>query len=459
MITTNTRPSKTAGRRVKASFLSAITLGMIGLASTAQAGLDDYKNPGYFDDFNPSPNDFNTTGWQVGFDSGGNDNPNALQWSATLEVEETYLYDNYGNKLTKDGDIVETKAGRIGYYGNGEHFGKVHAGAWTQIKINGVTRDCIYLAAAPIQGGGTYSGWARVDRMNEESKLRTYSQQIHNRRESSSVRYTANPGGSSRYVKHTVINASVPSAMEDGYILPNRTSNAGKSTYYYIRDGVLNGFINLPETGNKRHGVQSSRVRVGGNFWRDLDVDNYIQDIYGYNSSSIVGTFRWCFGYFETNTGDKIYCWTNLECLDSGPLVMLRKRNATGYTINGGSGASNGKNVTLYSYIKGHQNLTWEEIDRGGGYYSYQKKGTHYSLDGGSGGKNNQNITLRETRGSDYDQHWKKVSKGNGYFQLQKRNSLGYCINGGSGGKNHQNVNLYNSSNSSHNLQWSIEYQ
>ena len=90
---------------------------------------------------------------------------------------------------------------------------------------------------------------------------------------------------------------------------------------------------------------------------------------------------------------------------------MLRKRNATGYTINGGSGASNGKNVTLYSYIKGHQNLTWEEIDRGGGYYSYQKKGTHYSLDVGSGGKNNQN------------------------------------------------VNLYNSSNSSHNLQWSIEYQ
>jgi len=300
--------NKNIFRNVVTALVAGVTL------SIAQAGLDDYNNSEYYDQFNPSPFSFNTAGWQVGYDSGGNDNPNALQWSETIEIEETFLYDNYGNKLSKDGVEVVTKAGPVGYY-DGDHFGKVHAGAWAKIRINGIDRDCIYLAAAKIQGGGTYSGWARVDRASPEDKLASYTQTIYNRRESASVRYTANPDGNLRYQEHKVVDTSVPAALEEGYILPDRTSNAGKAKYYYIRDGVLNGFINLPETGNKRHGVQSSRVKVGKSFWRDLDVDDYIQNIYGYNSSNIVGTFRWSFGYFETNTGQKIYCWTNRECL------------------------------------------------------------------------------------------------------------------------------------------------
>ncbi|MGJ8641589.1 MAG: RICIN domain-containing protein [Opitutaceae bacterium] len=431
---------------------------LLGAAlSTAEAGLDDYTNPDYYDQFNPEPASFNSQSWQVGFDSSGNDNPNALQWSATIEVEETYLYDNYGNKLKEDGVEVITEAGPIGYY-DGEHYGKVHAGAWAKIKINGTERDCIYLAAAHIQGGGTYSGWARVDKASPEDKLTSYSQTIYDRRES--VRYTANPGGSSRYVEHTILDTSVPAALEDSYILPDRTSNAGKAKYYYIRDGVLNGFINLPETGNKRHGVQASRVKVGKSFWRDVDVDDYIQNLYGYDSSTVAGTFRWSFGYFETNTGQKIYCWTNRDCLDNpSTTVMIRKRNSLGYALDGSGQSSNGQNVYLWGYNSNNANQQWVEIDQGNGYYSYQKLGTNYSLDGGNGGANNQNVYLWKSNNNNYNQHWQKVDMGGGYIQLRKRNSTGFGINGGSGGANGQNVNLYNSGHSSHNLQWQVEYK
>ena len=233
-------------------------------------GLGDYYNPEYFDTYNPPPGDFNNNSNQVGFDSGGNDNPNALQFAGGATVAATPMYDNNGNQLVVDGIPVVTEAEQVGYY-NGFHNGKIHAGAIATITIDGVDRDCIYLAAVDIQGSGTFSGWVRVDQMSPSSTVWQYSQEINARRET--VRYTQNPSGSSRYEQMEVLDQSVPSALTDGYIIPGRTSNAGKVNYYYTRDGLNNGFVNLPETGNKRHGVQCSRVKPGSFFWRDMDVD------------------------------------------------------------------------------------------------------------------------------------------------------------------------------------------
>jgi len=426
---------------------------------SAAVGLDDYYNPEYFDEFNPTPYDFNTKNSQIGYDSGGNENPNALQFSGGASVKETPMYDNYGNQLVKNGNLVVTEAERVGYY-DGFHNGKIHAGAIASINIDGKARDCIYLNAVDVQGSGTYSGWVRVDQMSPSSTVWEVSQEIHEKRES--VRYTKNPDGSSRYERMEVHDISVPSAMEDGYIIPNRTSNAGKVTYYYIRDGLLNGFINLPETGNKRHGVQCSRVKPGSSFWRDMDVDNYIQNIYGYDSSKIIGTFNWAYGYFVTDTGTKIYCWTNRDCLkpredsQNASIVHIIKRNATGFAINGGSGGKNGQNVNLYNSSSTSQNLQWVEIDRGNGYYSYQKLGTNFCIDGGNNGGNNQNLYLWSCSDNNQNQHWKKVDAGGGAYKLIKRNASGYAINGGSAGKNKQNVNLWNSASTNQNLQWFI---
>lgn len=139
--------------------------------------------------------------------------------------------------------------------------------------------------------------------------------------------------------------------------------------------------------------------------------------------------------------------------------VQIRKRNASNFVLNGGSGAVRGQAVTLFGYRDNHVNLTWEEIDRGNGYFSYQKKGTNVSIDGGSNGSRNQAVKLQLTGSNNQNQQWKKISKGNGFFQLQKRNAPDFVLNGGSGGKDRQPVTLWSSSSTSHNLQWSFEYK
>ena len=101
----------------------------------------------------------------------------------------------------------------------------------------------------------------------------------------------------------------------NGRVVPNRTSSAGKVNFYYIREGMLQGFINIPETGNKRHGVQCSRTKVGGKFWKDKDVPEYKQKIYKKGSNQLLGEFKFVFGFFETSGKTKIYCWTNKDCL------------------------------------------------------------------------------------------------------------------------------------------------
>lgn len=131
------------------------------------------------------------------------------------------------------------------------------------------------------------------------------------------------------------------------------------------------------------------------------------------------------------------------------------KRNATGYGLDGGSGGSNGQNVSLHSSTS-HANLTWTEINRGDGYYSYQKLNTNYCLDGGDGGANNQNLELQENDETNYDQQWEKVDVGDGYYRIQKRSASGYSINGGSGGFNGKNVTIYANANSQ-NMQWRFD--
>lgn len=139
--------------------------------------------------------------------------------------------------------------------------------------------------------------------------------------------------------------------------------------------------------------------------------------------------------------------------------VQLRKRNDLNYCINGGGGGANGQNVTIWSYIDEHNNLTWEEIDRGDGFYSYKKKGTNYCLDGGNGGAQGQNVYLWTEDPDNFNQHWTKVPTDDGTVKLRKRNSLGFAIDGNSGGANGQNVDLRRQGAGSQNIQWFIEYK
>jgi len=133
----------------------------------------------------------------------------------------------------------------------------------------------------------------------------------------------------------------------------------------------------------------------------------------------------------------------------------LVKRNATGFVINGGSGAIVGRSLDLYSYIS-HANLTWTEIDRGNGYYSYQKYNTNVCWDGGSGGSNRQAITLQTCSSTNLNQQWQKIDAGSGHYRLQKRGT-NYSLDGGNGGAKNQEVYLYKSSTTNQNQQWRFD--
>ncbi|WP_299180092.1 carbohydrate-binding protein [uncultured Aquimarina sp.] len=155
------------------------------------------------------------------------------------------------------------------------------------------------------------------------------------------------------------------------------------------------------------------------------------------------------------------------ECKSSGPidpnppvqdgtLVHITKRNATGFAIDGGNGGANGQNVTLSAANTSDQGQLWVEIDRGNGFYSYEKYGTNFSLDGNNGGATRQSIYIWQTSATNQNQQWQKQAVGDGGFKLIKRNATGFAINGGSGGVEGRDVNMWSSASTNQNLQWFI---
>lgn len=141
------------------------------------------------------------------------------------------------------------------------------------------------------------------------------------------------------------------------------------------------------------------------------------------------------------------------EPAPSGDFVSMTKSNSTSFAIDGNNGAADGQNVYIYKYGASNQNQHWEEISRGGDFYSYKKRGSNHCLDGGNGGTNRQSVYLWTCSTNNQNQHWKKVKIGNNY-RLEKRNAPGYSIDGNNGGSNSQDIYLWRSSNTNQNQQW-----
>ena len=205
------------------------------------------------------------------------------------------------------------------------------------------------------------------------------------------------------------------------------TTNNGTYTYYGFTQGASTGthFLTLPD-GPSNH----QRLQVNS------------EGLLRFMSTSFDGTWE-SFEITEVASNERI--------------VHIKKRNAQGFAIDGQGGAENGQSVYLWTENSNNINQQWIEIDRGNGYYTYQKQGTDYCIDGGNGGADRQDVYLWICADHNQNQHWEKVSTDSGFFQLVKRNAPGFAIDGGINGANAQNVQLYNSSNTSYNLQWSIE--
>ncbi len=171
--------------------------------------------------------------------------------------------------------------------------------------------------------------------------------------------------------------------------------------------------------------------------------------------------------YGETRTAsyDNLSLWSGAGGYDivnpsdgtsSNTVVHMRKRNASGFAIDGNHGGDNRQNIYLWSQNSNNINQQWVEISRGNGYYSYQKQGTNYCIDGNHGGGNGQNVYLWSCSANNHNQHWRKVDIGSGNYRLEKRNSPGYSLDGGNGGENGQNLYLWGSNNNNQNQHWSF---
>ena len=137
-------------------------------------------------------------------------------------------------------------------------------------------------------------------------------------------------------------------------------------------------------------------------------------------------------------------------------LVQIRKSNATAFAVESSPGGTSGQNVFLWTANANNVNQQWVEINRGDGFYSYQKNGTDFCMDGNNGGSNRQNVQLEACNSSNQNQLWQKISVGDGAVRLIKRNAGGFALDGGNGGARGQNVRIFDSSNPSQNLNWIV---
>jgi len=143
--------------------------------------------------------------------------------------------------------------------------------------------------------------------------------------------------------------------------------------------------------------------------------------------------------------------------VEGSNIVTIRKRNASGFGLDGGNGAANAQNVYLWNHNPNNVNQQWEEIDRGGGFFSYQKAGTNHSIDGGNGGSTGQNVYIWQTSPTNFNQHWRKVQITGNIYLLQKRNAAGFALDGGKGGATGQNVYMWTTNTGNQNQHWIFE--
>ncbi len=154
-----------------------------------------------------------------------------------------------------------------------------------------------------------------------------------------------------------------------------------------------------------------------------------------------------------TNGGES-QKWQLITPSSAPQKVQLKKRNAQSFAIDGNNGGANRQNVYLYVSNASNENQQWNEIDRGNGYYSYQKTNTDYCLDGDNGGANGQNVYLWSCSENNHNQHWKKVSVSGDTYRLEKRNAPEFALDGNHGGANLQNLYLWRIGTSNQNQQW-----
>ena len=382
--------------------------------------------------------------------------------------DNALLYDSFGNVIAKAWESA------IGYnHVAGERDGGIIAGAINEINIDGVKHTVVY-AWSVNSNVGRQSGWIKLADLTPRDDIEDILSD--SKRERDAILTASGAYGLGLYEESEIVEAYLPENLFDYYVTAGRSDDngAGRARYYYtnVDNQYLSGLLNIPETGKQRYGVAHNALALDEKFYTAAYVDSHDVQLFppsntGNTSTNVKLTLAW--GYSYTNTGEKIYSWINKAALSptgktvgggggSSKVVHITKRNSSGFALDGKNGATNNQNIHLWATNKNHPNQQWIELDRGNGYYSYQKMNTNHCIDGGGiTTANRDNVFLYFCEANSENQQWKKVATDGGAYKLVKRSNEGFAIDGGSNGQNGQNIGLWDSSHPSHNLQWFIE--
>ena len=142
---------------------------------------------------------------------------------------------------------------------------------------------------------------------------------------------------------------------------------------------------------------------------------------------------------------------TFVNATNAQTVVNLQKRS-TSFSMDGGNGGQNLRQVYLWNTNLNNVNQQWEEINRGGGFFSYRKMNTNFCIDGGNGAARRQAVILFTCNSGNRNQHWEKIQLGNN-VRLKKRN-FSFSIDGNNGAQRRQVIYLWNSQDSNINQHW-----
>ncbi|MBU2914122.1 galactose-binding domain-containing protein [Reichenbachiella agariperforans] len=135
-----------------------------------------------------------------------------------------------------------------------------------------------------------------------------------------------------------------------------------------------------------------------------------------------------------------------------GGEFQLRKRDSDLYAIDGGAQETEAGHSVAMLKFSNHENMTWTELDREEGYYSYQKYGSELCL----AGNDQDDLVLATCDESAESQQWFKIGGGEGHYRLQLKGTE-LVIDGGSGRFDGANIYLEALDYTSEAQQWKFE--
>ena len=289
-------------RSIVPSFIALISL----VASASALAQQHWENdPGGL--FNPPPVEYNPIYFGYGSRNNVTYNKIDLQDGRTMQMQETALYDNSGQRIAT---ATASGIGRV----NGERDGGLIAGSIYRFVIDGEEKLMTYAWSVNVREGGRQSGWIEVDALSPRNDIVS----ILNQTKGDRLALFGDRIRHNNYERYTLRNTRLPSYMEEYYLDPGRDASktAGKAKYYYTRDGLLTLINNIPETGSQRYGVGHDIASVGSKFYRDMNVSPVTVNIYPPSSYSAQShTLNLVWGYVQTSGGESIFSWANERAL------------------------------------------------------------------------------------------------------------------------------------------------